>query len=938
MRTHDHISVESAWLYRVFTLGPSRILLTDATNHIEGLLGGELAKMAIDDISSISIRRSWFWDKLTIHLTDGSERSVGGLDKKDASRVRDAVVAESSRRAKALGPRLKRLDRQLARLFSMDHYCRYDDSCNFHNKVTSSLRECGGIVRKHLGPVAKEALARLAPLEQILEFEAARDRANSTFVSKQIPTVQASAFRIPPRPLTEEQAEAIATDEDVTLVLAGAGTGKTSVIVGKVAYLVFDQGVPPQEILVLAFNRKAAGEVRERLKVGLAGVAVHTFHSFGRRVIAESDVGPTISKLAEDQRALTRAIDQIIGELLGNPKQSRAVINFIANHHAPYRSPFDFDTPSEYEEFVRSVELRTLSGDLVKSFEELSIANYLTQYGVEFVYEPPYKAETATRRHGQYRPDFYIPNNDIYVEHFALDERGSPPQNWTGYSKGVEWKRSIHAKFGTMLIETYSWQHRRGTLLSTLRKQLKEAGVEFKQISFPTQVRRLAQERTSWLAGLTSTFLHHVKSTGLPSHELRARAKSTGDHRRNESFLNVFDQVRVRYEQMLVREKALDFHDLINRAVRHIREGDWKSPFRYVLVDEFQDISAGRMRLLQALRGQGIAYFLVGDDWQSIYRFAGSDVGLIRRCNDLLGHVREKTLRQTFRFGIGILGPSTSFVQKNPEQTQRPLRSTTGNEGHGITVVANRSTSDGVAHALSDVEIHVPDGERRSVLVLGRYPQRRSILPTRLSGVAQRLRFSTVHAAKGREADYVIVLDMKDGRWGFPSQVEDDPLLELVLPPVVGIPFPFAEERRLFYVAMTRARIGTYLVTDPIRPSEFVVELLMEPDGLRQLGEFAPVCPRCCRGRLSPFESGKSVRCSMQNCEHQAPHCPNCNKGYALVAKGVAKCTNRYCRRPPVVCPYCGNGVLMVIHGRRGAFLGCSEYRSEQSCRYTIDI
>ena len=169
-------------------------------------------------------------------------------------------------------------------------------------------------------------------------------------------------------------------------------------------------------------------------------------------------------------------------------------------------------------------------------------------------------------------------------------------------------------------------------------------------------------------------------------------------------------------------------------------------------------------------------------------------------------------------------------------------------------------------------------GQPSTVLVLGRYRQRRGGLLAHPRKGALRVEFSTVHGAKGREADYVIVLDLNDGRWGFPSKVEDDPLLELVLPPVSGGAYPFAEERRLFYVAMTRARIGAYLVTDPVRPSTFVTELLRESHELRQIGELAPECPLCRKG------------------------------------------------------------VLQVINGRFGPFWGCTEYRSTSSCRYKRDI
>ncbi len=113
----------------------------------------------------------------------------------------------------------------------------------------------------------------------------------------------------------------------------------------------------------------------------------------------------------------------------------------------------------------------------------------------------------------------------------------------------------------------------------------------------------------------------------------------------------------------------------------------------YVLVDEFQDISRGRMALLQALARFDVAWFLVGDDWQSIYRFAGSDVGLVRTCQAYLGYTTERTLSQTFRFGRGILDPSTAFVRRNPEQTRRPLRSSSSGDDTGISVIFESDTT-----------------------------------------------------------------------------------------------------------------------------------------------------------------------------------------------------------------------------------------------------
>ena len=925
----EEIVARSAGLYRFLTRGPVRISLRAGTIEITGPASEE-EEIPIGRVDEITVRRSWFWSRLTIHLGDGTERSVGGLDERDARRIRDAAHIEAARLASALCRRLMPLDRRLHKFQSGDRYVRHSDIGEFRAALAPVIGQCRGLVQKFLDHGARRAHSRLAPFETAGKLEAARERANGRFVTGNISTVQSAAF---PDILSDEQAEAIATDEEVTLVLAGAGTGKTRVIVGKVAHLVRNEAIPPHEILVLAYNKAAAKSIRKKLGGDLATTEVKTFHAFGRSVIASAEgCAPTIAKLAADDRALTKAIEGIIQEVLQDSQRSRALIDFVANLLTPYRPAYDFRTLAEYKDYVRNAELRTLQGDLVKSFEELVIANFLTGNGIEYEYERQYEVPTATKEYGQYRPDFFLSCHNIWIEHFALDKSGQPPPGWKNYLEGVEWKRRIHERYGTRLFETYSWQHEKGVLLETLQAKLEQTGVEFNPIPHEELVKKLAQHRISRLADLLTTFLNHVKSNGLTLDELRSRVR--GDQRRNERFLDVFEQVHERYEQLLADEKGLDFHDLINHAAAHIREGRWKHPYRYVLVDEFQDISAGRMAFLQSLRCRNVAYFLVGDDWQSIYRFAGSDVGLLRDCGDFLGHVETRRLSQTFRFGARIGGPSAAFVRRNPEQTQRTLRPKPGNgvKDYGICVVADGDPG----HAIQDINTKA-GGETSSVLVLGRYNDSKK----GLTGKWKKY-FSTVHKAKGLEEDYVVVLDLKNDRRGFPSQIEDDPVLDLVLPVTGEGAYPFAEERRLFYVAMTRARRGVYLVTDPERPSAFVLELLRESGDLQKIGEFpstGPPCPRCLSGHLVPSKSHKNLRCSnYPYCRYLAPRCPGCNVGYAVVKDHkTCVCTNPACGFVPTVCPECHIGVLEQKHSKFGPFLGCSDYLSVPPCSYKKD-
>ena len=924
----ERIVAKSSGLYRLARRGPTQISVIPEKVEIAEH-GDSVTEIHVGSLDEITVRNDWHRNQLIIRTGDGTLRTIGGLDKREADRVRDAVHVEILRLASALGQRILQLERQLSQLLGESRYVRYVETKSFHAELISVLDKSRRLVKKNLATRERVALNRLAPYGVIAKLEAAREQANSHYVKSRIPAVKRAGR---PHPMSDEQAEAIATDEDVTLVLAGAGSGKTRVIDGKVAHLVRNETVQPQEILVLAYNKAAAENIRERLGRDLAQTTVTTFHAFGRSVIARAEErAPTISELAEDDMALLKAIDGIVKEILQDPRKSRALIDFVANLLAPYRPAYDFDSPAEYKEYVRNAERRTLKGDLVKSFEELAIANFLMENGIEYTYEKKYEVPTATKEYSQYQPDFHLSHYDIWIEHFALDKSGQPPRGWPSYLEGVKWKRNQHRKHGTQLIETYSWQHENGEMLKTLRAELAEAGVKFNPIPHEELVKKLAQQkwRISKLAYLLKTFLNHFKTNSLTLDELRNRIR--GDESRNECFLNVFEQVHERYEQLLEDEKALDFHDLINRAACHIREGKWEHPYRYVLVDEFQDISAGRMALLQSLRRRNVAFFLVGDDWQSIYRFAGSDVGLFRNCGDRLGHVKERTLSQTFRFGDGIGGPSTAFVRRNPEQSQWNLLPKLGNgvKDNGICVVADGDPG----HALQDIVDKTGD-EVPSVLVLGRYNDSKKGLPGKWKKY-----FSTVHKAKGLEEDYAVVLDLKNDWRGFPSQIEDDPVLELVLPSTREGSYSFAEERRLFYVAMTRARRGVYLVTDPDRPSAFVHELLRETGGIRQLGEFpppSPRCPRCGSGHLIPSKSQKNLRCSNHPyCRHLAPRCTKCKTGYAVItAQETCVCTNPSCDSRPKVCPRCRNGILELKYSKHGPFWGCSEYLAVPPCSY----
>lgn len=309
---------------------------------------------------------------------------------------------------------------------------------------------------------------------------------NTDFTTKEIQQFNDYFDKLEKKPFTKEQRIAIVTDEVNNLIVAGAGTGKTSTIVGKAGYLIRKGLAKPEEILLLSFNRDVSLELQQKVNSKLGkNLQVNTYHSFGLQVIAQATkTKPSVSKLAEDREKFSKKINDFLNNRMKDPAFAELISQYFMYYFIPYKSPFEFDSFGEYIEYIKQVELRSLKGDKVKSFEECFIANFLYINGIEYEYEKRYEIPTADINHRQYRPDFYLPQHHLYVEHFGIDRNGKPPPfvSEDEYNRQMQWKRDIHSQYKTTLIQTHSYEHKEGTLLKNLEKNLREKGVVFSQI------------------------------------------------------------------------------------------------------------------------------------------------------------------------------------------------------------------------------------------------------------------------------------------------------------------------------------------------------------------------------------------------------------------------------------------------------------------------
>lgn len=796
-------------------------------------------------------------------------------------------------------------------------------------------------------------------LEAVMNFHKSpvskREAAIQAFIKAELDASADFFDTIESNPLTPEQRLAVVTDEDASLILAGAGSGKTSVIVAKAAHLI-QRGIrQPDEILLVAFGKDAADEMASRIEQRTGkSVKAMTFHALGYGIIREVEKGtPALAPHASDDvqfRSLLR--DILINDIAKRPDLAVLLLKWFSEFYFPYKSEWDFETQDEYFQYVEAHELRTLQGDLVKSFEEWEIANWLYLNGIAYKYEPDYEHELPANTRKAYTPDFLLTESGLYIEHFGVRKMRGPNGeerlttasfvDCDSYLEGMGWKRKVHEEHGTTLIETFSYERVEGRLTEALAEKLKPY-IELSPIPPERVFSQLSEMgQIDTFTQTLGTFLRHFKNSGITIEQCRERAKESKNMARGLAFLKVFEPLFEAYQDRL--GQRIDFEDMIACATDHVKAGRYVSPYHHLLVDEFQDISEGRARLLCALKElhNDARIYGVGDDWQSIFRFTGADIHLMRDFGKQFGGVFADAtdvhsivdLGRTFRSVDKIAFAARSFILKNQSQIKKQVIPASSTSAPAIKIVHYGFRTEDVALRSALDEIYKSAaGKKTSVLLLGRYhfvkPDNLFELSKSYPGLS--VRFMTVHASKGLEADHIVVLRATSDKMGFPSEIVDDPLLDLVLPKPED--FCHAEERRLFYVALTRARKTVTILTDRQKPSAFVRELLDDPTyGVMQFGAAGIAEHRCgaCGGRMLA-QTSKNGR-EYFICEHRRlcgemlPPCSACGKDLPNPVKGNTGMLVCSCGAVYPECAECSDGWLVQRAGRYGEFLGCVKY------------
>lgn len=737
---------------------------------------------------------------------------------------------------------------------------------------------------------------------------------NHHFVENQLSSCSEYFDTVLTYPLDPQQREAVVSLEDNVLVISSAGSGKTMTTVGKVRYLIDKQHVPAEKILLITFTRKAAQSLSERL--GEKKLKCRTFHKLALDIIGEA-TGEKPSITAEDFPV------QVYNKLSEeSPAFRSAIADYIIRSRYTMKDQFEYASREAYmidrQKHGIQAYFKDMDGKAVfcKSDEESQICDFLGARGIKFRYEENYEFHTADANYRQYKPDFsiYIDAPDgsmkrVYLEHFAVNEEGHCP-GWFTYNEeydyldGIEWKRKCHADRGTILIETSSADFHRGEVFEKLSKQLLELGATFSNTISKSVSRELLRQEDNILAMLTS-FIFLLKSRDSSLDEIRQKVGMGPDRIILNDIIAPYLEA---YRQLEEEFGEIDFTDAIILATELCNNGH-KPDYDYILVDEFQDISLDRYRFLQSLRREKplTKLFCVGDDWQSIYRFAGSDMALFKQFEKYFGYTKKCLMETTYRFGEPAIEESSRFILANPEQAVKSVRSFSLDAETKLDFLATNGC-ESIADTIQCLADQIPVD--KEILLLGRYRFDVNVLKNTSLSVHEtkdnvyvtygrrKMNFMTVHQSKGLECDYIILLNCNAGTIGFPSQISDSPILKYVLsePDV----YAFSEERRVFYVGITRAKKHTWVLYDINKPSPFVMEFVqtLNPD-IKPVADIPEPerCPKCHCGRIKVVKTGKAVNgnpysvlaCSNEKygCDYRETKFVNLNSTYRAPRKKI---------------------------------------------------
>lgn len=686
--------------------------------------------------------------------------------------------------------------------------------------------------------------------------------------------------------LSEKQREAVVSVEKRLLVLAGAGSGKTKTLLQKLIYLIEEKGVSPSAILAITFTKNATNEMIDRLIISadatgeyekklfdrrltradrererfyqqkrykwIDGLTIRTFHGFCYSMLRNYGVNEFDNKFRiigdekqqEDDELSKYVAPETVFEvmhklLIGECDDTeyllqlkRYILDYVIDKIHLNRSDPKY-LPKNGKYFT------TLDGTKVRSKSEQFIADWFYRHSIKYEYEPLLNVKDFS-----FHPDFYIPDANLYIEHIS-DKSFSVKNKEEQFQKG---NLLLVKTFESMTTDSALFNH---TLSQIVKNRLPSDFQKTATVNFKEEFQGYHEEVKDFVQQIIR-ITDMIKVENINIHSVLENARKD-QHERVRNFYELAIPIVRKYIHYRTDKSYLDFNDLISRSASLFRNHadiatKYRSKYQYILVDEFQDVNNLQVELIRLLLSGNTQLFCVGDDWQSIYGFRGSNVSYIVEFENHFPNAKVITLNLNYRSTQNIVGASNEVIKHNKFKVEKEIQASKISE-HKIVVYAGSTQEENVRFCLDKVRELLSDGlSGDDILFLYRRSKMFAPYFFRFRNEGVRISSKTIHAAKGLEAKVVFIIGLTEGYGGFPDIWLEDRIFQVIKK--ANHDLLMEEERRLFYVAITRAKDKLFLITEKGNESGFLKEI---PDmftvktsiPLKSVVEKVRICKKC---------------------------------------------------------------------------------------------
>lgn len=661
--------------------------------------------------------------------------------------------------------------------------------------------------------------------------------------------------------LNDRQHEAVVSEDKRLLVLAGAGSGKTKTLLQKLIYLIEEKGVSPSSILAITFTKNATNEMIDRLIISadstgayekllfdkgiskaakdkerfiqqkkykwIDGLTVRTFHSFCYSILRNYGVNEFDNKfriIGEEKRdeeeelskhVAPETVFEVMHKLLIEKCEDsdyllqlkRYILDYIIDKiHKRKTDPIFLPKDGKY--------FSTLDGTKVRSKSEQFIADWFYRHSIKYEYEPLLNVKDFS-----FHPDFYIPDANLYIEHIS-DKSFSTKDKEEQFHKG---NLLLVKTFDSMTKDSALFNH---TLDKIVKNRLPANYHKNVTLNFKEEFHGYQEDVKDFVQQIMRiTDMIKVENIDI---DLVLENARKDQHERVRHFYELAIPIVKDYIHYCTDKSYLDFNDLISRSTSLFQNHEdiaakYKNKYEYILVDEFQDVNNLQVELIKLLLTDKTQLFCVGDDWQSIYGFRGSNVSYIVEFENHFENARTIKLNLNYRSTQNIVGASNEVIKNNKFKVDKDVQASKRSE-HKIVVYSGNSEEENIQFCLDKVRELLDDGiSNDEILFLYRRSKMFTPYFFKFKNEGIRVQGKTIHASKGLEAKVVFIIGLTEGSGGFPDIWLEDRIFQVIKK--ANHDLLMEEERRLFYVALTRAKDKLFLITEKGSESVFLKEI-----------------------------------------------------------------------------------------------------------------